>query len=64
MSPNLNDPGSPSTGKFIAPLTPEQSVTCYVDNSDTVADFRSAYYDKKPITVVFDNTDGSKTERY
>ena len=39
---------------FTTPLTPEQSITCYVNDPDTIADFLREYFDKKSITIVLD----------
>ena len=43
---------------FTTPLTPEQSITCYVNDPDTIADFLREYFDKKSITIVLDEPAG------
>ncbi len=46
------------------PQTPDKSATFYTIHIDTVAKFLKEYFDKTPITVVLDNSDGSDTEAY
>ena len=43
---------------FTTPLTPEQTITCYVTDPDTIADFLKEYFDKKSITIVLDEPAG------
>jgi hypothetical protein len=46
------------------PLTPERSATFYTIELDTVDKFLQEYFDKTPITVELDDSDGSDTEAY
>ena len=46
------------------PQTPDLTVSLYTIHIDTVAKFLKEYFDKTPITVVLDNSDGSDTEAY
>ena len=46
------------------PQTPDKSASLYTIHIDTVAKFLKEYFDKTPITVVLDNSDGSDTEAY
>ena len=46
------------------PQTPDIAATLYTIHIDTVAKFLKEYFDKTPITVVLDNSDGSDTEAY
>ena len=46
------------------PQTPDKSATLYTIHIDTVAKFLKEYFDKTPIIVVLDNSDGSDTEAY
>jgi len=46
------------------PQTPDKSATLNTIHIDTVAKFLKEYFDKTPITVVLDNSDGSDTEAY
>ena len=46
------------------PQTPDKSATLYTININNVAKFLKEYFDKTPITVVLDNSDGSDTEAY
>ena len=57
MRPNLHDP-VPERYPFTTPLTPEQSITCYVADPDTIADFLKEYFEKKSITIVLDKPAG------
>ena len=41
-----------------------KSATLYTNNINNVAKFLKEYFDKTPITVVLDNSDGSDTEAY
>ena len=44
---------------FTTPLIPEQSITCYVTDPDTIADFLKEYFDEKSITIVLDEPAGN-----
>jgi hypothetical protein len=44
--------------------TPDKSASFYTIHIDTVAKFLKEYFDKTPITVFLDNSDGSDTEVY
>ena len=46
------------------PQTPDISATLYTIHIDTVAKFLKEHFDKTPITVVLDNSDGSDAEAY
>ena len=46
------------------PQTPDKSATLYTIDINTVAKFLKEYFDKTPITVFLDNSDGSDTEAY
>ena len=46
------------------PQTPDKSATLYTIHIDTVAKFLKEYFDKTPINVVLDNSDGSDTEAF
>ena len=44
------------------PLTPDRSTTFHTINIDTLEKFLESYFDKTPITVVLDDSDGCDTE--
>ena len=46
------------------PQTPDKSATLYTIHIDIVAKFLKEYFDKTPITVVLDDSDGSDIDAY